>query len=70
MTLTKRVSKYAAIFWGCLLALVFTLRAANLPVAGIRPEGLMLTLMMTLPFTLAATALVIGATWTWERRRR
>ena len=69
MSLTKRVLKYAAIVWVCLLAFVAIVRAANLELAGILPEGVMLTFMMTLPFTLGATALVIGITWTWERRR-
>ncbi len=67
--MTKRVSKYAAIVWVCLLAFVVVVRAANLSLAGVQPEGVMLTFVMTLPFTIGATALVIGIAWAWELRR-
>ena len=67
--LTKRVSKYAAVVWVCLLAFVVIVRATNLVLAGIKPEAIMLTFMMTLPLTLGATVLVIGIAWVWERRR-
>ena len=65
---TKRVSKYAAIIWLCLLAFVVIVRAANLALGTIQPEAVMLTFMMTLPITLGVTVLVIGATWALERR--
>ena len=67
---TKRVSKYAAIAWLCLLAFVVIVRAANLPLGNVKPEAVALTFMMTLPFTLGLTGLVIGATWAMERRNR
>ena len=70
MSLTKLVSKYAAIVWVCLLAFVVIVRATNLVLAGIKPEAVMLTFMMTLPLTLGATVLVIGVVWVWGRRRR
>ena len=63
---TKRVSKYAAI--ACLLAIVVIVRAVNLPLGSVQPEAVMLTFMMTLPFTLGLTGLVIGAAWILERR--
>ena len=65
---TKRVSKYAAIAWLCLLAIVVIVRAVNLPLGSVQPEAVMLTFMMTLPFTLGLTGLVIGAAWILERR--
>ena len=49
---TKRVSKYAAIAWLCLLAFVVIVRAANLPLGNVKPEAVALTFIMTLPFTL------------------
>ena len=69
MSSTKRVSKYAAIVWVFLLAFVVIVRATNLVLAGIEPEAVMLTFMMTLPFTLGATVLVIGIVWVWGHRR-
>ena len=65
---TRRVSKYAAAIWLCLLAFVIIIRAANLALGTIQPEAVMLTFMMTLPITLGVTGLVIGATWALERR--
>ena len=64
----KRVLKYAAIFWVCLAAFVVIVRGANLALGTVQPEAVALTFMMTLPFTLGATALVIGVTWVVERR--
>ena len=69
MSLTKRASIYAAIVWVCLLAFVVIVRATNLDLAGVKPEAVMLTFMMTLPFTLGATVLVLGGVWAWDRRR-
>ena len=65
---TKRVSKYAAVTWLCLLAFVVVVRAANLPLGSVQPEAVAFTFMMTLPFTLGLTGLVIGAIWALERR--
>ena len=65
---TKRASKYAAIAWLCLLAIVVIVRAVKLPLGSVQPEAVMLTFMMTLPFTLGLTGLVIGAVWILERR--
>ena len=65
---TKRASKYAAIAWLCLLAIVVIVRTVNLPLGSVQPEAVMLTFMMTLPFTLGLTGLVIGAAWILERR--
>ena len=67
---TKRVSKYAAIAWLCLLAIIVIVRAVNLPLGSVQPEAVMLTFMLTLPFTLGLTCLVIGAAWVLERRGR
>ena len=69
MSLTKRVSKCAGIAWLCLLVFVVIVRGFSLELVGIKPEAIMLTFMMTLPFTLGATLLVIGITWLWQRRR-
>ena len=68
MSLTKRTSIYAAIVWVCLLVFVVIMRATNLDLAGVKPEAVMLTFMMTLPFTLGSTVLVIGGVWVWDRR--
>ena len=57
---TKRVAKYAGIAWLLLLALVIIVRATNLALGSVQPEAVMLTFMMTLPFTLGITAAVIG----------
>ena len=67
---TKRVSKYAAVAWLCLLGFVVIVRAANMPLGSVQPEVVALTFMMTLPFTLDVTGLAIGATWALERRGR
>ena len=69
MPATKRVSKFIALVWVCLLAFVIIVRGLSLELVGIKPEAIMLTFMMTLPLTLGATVLVIGITWLWERRR-
>ena len=36
---TKRVSKYAAVAWLCLLGFVVIVRAANLPLGNVQPEA-------------------------------
>ena len=58
---TKRVSRYAGIAWLLLLTLVIIVRATNLPLGSVRPEAVVLTFMMTLPFALGITGVVIGA---------
>ncbi len=68
--MTKRVSVYAVIVWACLLAFVIVVRGLSIELGSIRPEAVALTFMITLPFTLGATALVIGIAWVLERRRR
>ena len=65
---TKRAAKVAAVVWLSLLAFVVVVRAVNLPLGSVQPEAVMLTFMMTLPFTMGLTGLVIGATWALERR--
>ena len=59
---TKRVSKYAGMAWLCLVAFVVIVRVANVALGSVQPEAVMLTFMMTLPFTLGITVLVIGVT--------
>ena len=59
---TKRVSIYAVVAWLCLLAFVVIVRATNVALGSVQPEAVMLTFMMTLPFTLGITVLVIGGT--------
>ena len=58
---TRQVSGYAGVAWLFLLALVILVRAANLALGSVRPESVVLTFMMTLPFTLGITGVVIGA---------
>ena len=58
---TKRVARYAGIAWLFLLAFVIIVRATNLALGSVQPEAVMLTFMMTLPFTLGITGAVIGA---------
>ena len=65
---TIRAAKVAAVVWLSLLAFVVVVRAVNLPLGSVQPEAVMLTFMMTLPFTMGLTGLVIGATWALERR--
>ena len=64
---TRRVIKYAGIAWVCLLAFVIIVRVASLPLGSVQPEAVMLTFMMTLPFTLGATFLAVGGTAVIER---
>ena len=59
---TKRVSKYAGMAWLCLAAFVAIVRAVGIALGSVQPEAVMLTFMMTLPFTLGITVLVIGGT--------
>lgn len=68
--MTKRVSIYAGIVWACLLAFVIVVRGLSIELGIVQPEAVALTFMMTLPFTLGATVLVIGIAWVVERRRR
>ena len=68
--ITKRVSLWAGAVWLCLVAFVAIVRVVNLPLGTVQPEAIALTFMMTLPFTLGATALAIAFTWLVERRSR
>ena len=65
---TKRVAKCAGIAWLCLLVFVFVVRAANLSLGSVQPEAVMLTFIMTLPFTVVVTVVVVGGTAVVERR--
>ena len=58
---TQQVARYAGIAWLLLLALVIIMRTANPPLGSVQPQAVMLTFMMTLPFTLGVTGAVIGA---------
>ena len=69
MNLTKRVSKYLAITWACLLVFVVLVRGFSLTLGSVKPEAAALVFMMTLPFTLGLTVLVIAIVWARERRR-
>jgi len=66
---TKRVSICAAIGWACLLVFVIVVRAYSIELGSIQPEAVALTFMMTLPFTLGATILVIVIAWVLDRLR-
>lgn len=63
---TKRVSKYAGIAWLLLLAFVIIVRVADLALGSVQPEAVVLTFMMTLPFTLGITGAVIGGTAVYD----
>ena len=63
---TKRVSKYAGIAWLFLLAFVIIVRVTNLALGSVQPEAVMLTFMMTLPFTLGITGAFIGGTAAYD----
>ena len=65
---TKRVAKCAGIAWLGLLVFVIVVRAANVALGSVQPEAVMLTFMMTLPFTVVVTVLVIGGTAVAEHR--
>ena len=67
--MTKRVSKCVAIIWVCLLAFVVIVRGFSLTLGSVKPEAVALTFMMTLPFTLGATIVLIFFVWALERRR-
>ena len=64
---TRRVIKYAGIAWLCLLAFVIIVRATGLPLGRVQPEAVMLTFMMTLPFTVGVTFLAVSGTAIVER---
>ena len=66
--MTKRALKCAVVIWLCLVAFVITVRAAGLELAGVRPEAVMLTFLMTLPFTMGLTLVVIVFIWVRESR--
>ncbi len=63
---TKRVSRYAAFAWLLLAAFVAIVRLVNQPLGGVQPEAVVLTFMMTLPFTLGLTGAVIGGTAAYD----
>ena len=44
MTTTKRVSKYTAIAWACLLAFVVIVRGLSIELGGVKPEAVALNL--------------------------
>ena len=69
VSMTKRVSKYMAIIWVCLLAFVVIVRGFSLTLGSVKPEAVALTFLMTLPFTLGATVTLIFIVWALERRR-
>ena len=63
---TRRVSLYAGIAWLLVVAFLIILRVINQPLGSVHPEGLVLTFMMTLPFTFGLTGAVIGGTAAYE----
>ncbi len=56
------------VFWIVILLLVLVQSALNVPVAGVNPEAVRLTLAMTLPFTVGASAMIVGITYLIKRR--
>ena len=59
---TLRVAVAGAGLLALMLVVVFAVRIANLPVAGVYPEAFMLTAMMTLPFTVGTVVVLALAT--------
>ena len=57
------------LFWLAVLLLVMVQSSLNVPIAGVRPEATRLTLMMTLPFTVGASVVIIVVTYLIKRRR-
>ena len=57
------------LFWLAVLLLVIVQSSLNVPIAGVKPEATRLTLMMTLPFTVGASAAIIVITYLTKKRR-
>lgn len=70
-SLVSRTVLVIASIWAVLLLTVTVWSAVNVPIAGIRPEAIRLTLMMTLPFTggISVVAIVAAIVVTWRRSR-
>ncbi|MCY4651633.1 MAG: hypothetical protein OXC95_00545 [Dehalococcoidia bacterium] len=56
------------LFWLAILLFVVVQSSLNVPVVGVKPEATRLTLMMTLPFTVGASAVIVGVTYLIKRR--
>ena len=56
------------LFWLAILLFVVVQSSLNVPVVGVKPEATLLTLMMTLPFTVGASAMIVGITYLIKRR--
>ena len=57
------------LFWLAVLLLVIVQSSLNVPIAGVKPEATRLTLMMTLPFTVGVSVVIIVVTYLTKRRR-
>ncbi len=70
-SLVSRTVWVIASIWAVLLLTVVVWSAVDVPVAGIQPEAIRLTLMMTLPFTggISVVAIVAAVVVTWRRSR-
>ena len=56
------------LFWLVVLLLVIVQSALDVPIAGVEPEARRLILMMTLPFTVGASAVIIVVAYLTKRR--
>ena len=57
------------LFWLAVFLFVIVQSVLNVPIAGIKPEAVRLTLAMTFPFTAGISAVVIGVAFLIARSR-
>ena len=65
----RKVAIGVGLFWLVVLLLVIVQSSLNVPIAGVKPEATRLILMMTLPFTVGASVVIIVVTYLIKRRR-
>ena len=68
-TILRTTAISVGLFWLTVIVLVIIQSALNAPIAGIKPEAVRLTLVMTFPFTGGLSAAVIGVAFLIARRR-
>lgn len=69
MSTVRNTAIGIGLFWLVVLLLVIVQSLLDVPVAGVAPEATRLTLIMTLPLTLGASAVIIGVTYLIRKRR-
>ena len=69
-SILRKTAKGVGLFWIAVFLFVTVQSVLNVPIAGVKPEAVRLILVLTLPFSVGISAVVIGIAFLIARRKR